>query len=988
MTKRISVVVPMYNVKQYVQPCVDSILAQAFQDFEIILVDDASTDGGADLCRKLYDNNKKIRLVRHDENLGLGAVLNTGMQHASGKYVCFVAGDDFILQDTLETLYDTAERSRADAVQAAGWYEVNQSGDNPRLRQEDYIKEGLLKNDLLYKLEEHWKKGATSSQIKTLFCRREVLEKNQITFQNNVAAAELFRLALFCRAERYYILSAAAYVKRNRDKTPDALNQFAEGTRAIIEGTAYIEKFLDDVPRFDEYDAWREHFLATFINKMLRRHTVPVYKNFVSDVAWNEKVDATLEPFFPKATSFVKYFFSGFHLLSQRVKALSERELPAPSEPSKSETLSTEIFDYLQLSDRKIVFVNFMGRGFGCNPKYIALEIIRQNLPYDLVWLVNDLNEPMPAQIRKVVYGSVDSIYELATAKVIVSNVKNLLPYPDKKQGQFFIMTWHGGPDGFKLIEKEAEHQLNPAYVRESKINSSITDLMMASNQYGYEIMRNSFWYDGEILTCGLPRNDILFHRDENLIAQVRQSLNVPPENKIVMYAPTFRNDVAVTAEVCRLDAKKLLAALKKRFGGDWTLLIRHHPNVANAFAGSSFGDNVINSTAYPDVQELILVADVLISDYSSVVVDGMLAGKTVFIYAKDFDTYPKERGFAPHFFELPYKVNKSEAELFKCIKNYNAAAMEPKIKRFLDMVKPFDDGHASEAVVARIKAVIGHSAQVLPARSAVPSDLDAFEYVRAKYSAFRDALPVYKSEGSATPKIFWWCWLQGEENAPQLCKVCLKSLRRHYSDYEINVITLDNAEDYVSFPEHIVQKFNDGKITPTHLSDLLRLELLINYGGVWADSCVLCTGREKDYLQEPLFIFQSKWRESAHLGSSWFIVSEKGNPILKTARDLLYKYWQDHDALGEGGFYFVFHCMFRLAAEKYPDLWAKVPLYSNIPPHVLQMEFFNQYNPDRFEQIKHMSHFHKLTWKYYPEQLSPERTAGSNYAYIMNFLS
>ena len=173
------------------------------------------------------------------------------------------------------------------------------------------------------------------------------------------------------------------------------------------------------------------------------------------------------------------------------------------------------------------------------------------------------------------------------------------------------------------------------------------------------------------------------------------------------MYAPTFRNDVAVTAEVCRLDTKKLLAALMKRFGGEWTLLIRHHPNVANAFVGTSFGDNVINATAYPDVQELILVADVLISDYSSLVCDGMFAGKTVFIYAKDFDTYPNERGFRQIFFDLPYKVNKSEAELFSDIETFDAAAVAPKIKHFIDEVKPFDDGHASEAVVARINSVI-----------------------------------------------------------------------------------------------------------------------------------------------------------------------------------------------------------------------------------------------------------------------------------------
>ena len=261
------------------------------------------------------------------------------------------------------------------------------------------------------------------------------------------------------------------------------------------------------------------------------------------------------------------------------------------------------------------------------------------------------------------------------------------------------------------------------------------------------------------------------------------------------------------------------------------------------------------------------------------------------------------------------------------------------------------------------------------------------FIYVANQYADFLTKLPTYKSDGD-TPKIFWWCWLQGEENAPPLCKLCLKSLYRNYSDYKINIVTLKNISDFVSFPPHIMRNFNSGKITPTHFSDLLRLELLINYGGIWLDSTVFCTGREKNYLQEPLFVFQSTWRNDPRIVSSWFIVSCKGNSILKTTRDLLYKYWADNDERGERGFYFLFHYMFHLAALKYPKELDKIPLFSNIPPHVLQIDFFKKYNPDRFEQIKNMSHFHKLSYKYSPEQLVPEKIAGTNYEHLMKFYS
>ena len=103
-----------------------------------------------------------------------------------------------------------------------------------------------------------------------------------------------------------------------------------------------------------------------------------------------------------------------------------------------------------------------------------------------------------------------------------------------------------------------------------------------------------------------------------------------------------------------------------------------------------------------------------------------------------------------------------------------------------------------------------------------------------------------------------WWCWFQGEENAPDLCKKCLESLRKYLKDREIIVITEKNMYDYIDFPDFIKEKYNKGIITRTHLSDLLRIQLLIKYGGTWIDSTVLFTGFNdltKSYFDVPLFL-------------------------------------------------------------------------------------------------------------------------------------
>lgn len=262
-----------------------------------------------------------------------------------------------------------------------------------------------------------------------------------------------------------------------------------------------------------------------------------------------------------------------------------------------------------------------------------------------------------------------------------------------------------------------------------------------------------------------------------------------------------------------------------------------------------------------------------------------------------------------------------------------------------------------------------------------------AFLYMREKYSKFLMELPTYKGTGKV-PKIFWWFWLQGEENAPLVCKAALKSLKKYYSDYQINVITLKNIDEYAKFPAHIVKKFYEQKISPTHFSDLLRSELLTNYGGIWIDSTVYCTGREKVLLNCPLFVFNSLMRgQAAHLASSYFIVSEKDSPIMNTTRQLLYKFWLDHDELGPNGFYFTFHTMFRLAVERYVNDWNKMPIMSNIPPNLLWYDMLKPFDEVRFKQLKTLSNFHKLTYKHPPELFAPENIRGTFAEHIFSIL-
>ena len=255
------------------------------------------------------------------------------------------------------------------------------------------------------------------------------------------------------------------------------------------------------------------------------------------------------------------------------------------------------------------------------------------------------------------------------------------------------------------------------------------------------------------------------------------------------------------------------------------------------------------------------------------------------------------------------------------------------------------------------------------------------YAYLQAE---FRDELIVDQKveKLTDTPKIIWWCWLQGIEDAPDLCRACLASLRRCFPDYEIRIVSLENINNYVNIPEFIIAKFQEKKMGAAHFSDILRTCLLVEYGGIWIDSTVYVSQRpDEDLLRSPLFFYSTYMRQDLSMaGSNWLIVAAKKHPVLCLQRKLLLSYWHKYDW---DIHYYIFHFFFHMALERYRELWEKVPIYSNIPPHIMQRELFDSYNEERFRQISNMSAFHKLT--HHKEAYPDGDLSETNYGHIIN---
>lgn len=364
------------------------------------------------------------------------------------------------------------------------------------------------------------------------------------------------------------------------------------------------------------------------------------------------------------------------------------------------------LFRIFPIKQNKIVFCNFNGNGFGESPKYIAQELINQGMKYDLVWIVRKelMNYcQLPLDIRPAIKGSIKSFFELATAKIWIYSSRQP-NYIKKRKNQYYIQTWHGAP-ALKKIEKDAEASLDPIYIYNAKKDSQKIDLFLSNSKYFTNLVKRSFWYNGDILECGFPKNDALLTADRHLRSKVNKKFDIKSNARIVLYAPTFRSNKNM--ENYNIDIDKCLVSLSLRFGGDWIFMVRLHPNEQDHPFQILNNKKIINASLYDDTQELLSVADVVITDYSSLMFDFALTKRPVFLYTPDINEYMKERNFYFDLHDLPFPIAKCNDSLFNNIQKFEEQEYLLKIDSFLKNIGCLENGNASEIVVDRIIKII-----------------------------------------------------------------------------------------------------------------------------------------------------------------------------------------------------------------------------------------------------------------------------------------
>lgn len=396
------------------------------------------------------------------------------------------------------------------------------------------------------------------------------------------------------------------------------------------------------------------------------------------------------------------------------------------------------LFRLFPIKKRKVVFTTIEGTtGFTCNPKYIALELMRRNegLPprsrWELVWLVNDAGKVFPYGIRKVRNTLLNRAFHLATARFWVDNSRKQLECR-KRRGQTYIQTWHAKL-GFKPTCLDRGASFSKIAYLVSKHDSDMVDWWLSNSDWYDRTLKTGSLYEGKTLRTGSPRCDGLVKvrgdaasKDEarRHIRDLYGTSGGTADVRFLMYAPTYREG---NSEVTRTlstggqfpDLLRLRKNMEERFGGSWYILLRLHPQlvarriraagIAGNAAGDDFPEGVIDASGFDDMYELLAGCDAFLTDYSSAAFDAAVAGMPVFLYCDDYKKYEGERGkLLWDLRKLPFPLAENDGELEKNIEQFDRDEYGKRLEALFNDTGMTEDGNGAATVADFLERLAG----------------------------------------------------------------------------------------------------------------------------------------------------------------------------------------------------------------------------------------------------------------------------------------
>ncbi len=370
----------------------------------------------------------------------------------------------------------------------------------------------------------------------------------------------------------------------------------------------------------------------------------------------------------------------------------------------------------LPVNKRRIVFDSSLGKSYSGNPRSIFEYMVENGYQekWECTWFYENTPYPIPGDGYQFRYGRFRYLYYMATAKVWVFDCRQ----PEwliKRKNCFYIQTWHGTPLkklGLDMEDVFMMHQNDiSSYQKEFVRNVQTWDYLISQNPFSTVAFRRAFAFEKTMLEIGYPRNDIMFHKNnEEDIMLLKRRLGLPLDKKVLLYAPTFRDDEFSEDASYKFSPKLSFDKLQEELGDEYILIVKYHYLIMDYIDWFPYKGFIYHFDQSHDIAELFLVADMLITDYSSVMFDYSILKRPMLFYAYDLDKYKNDlRGFYFDYEgEMPGPISANTSQLIEDIHKYDASLYEERYEKFREKYNRWDDGKASEKVVEVIEELVG----------------------------------------------------------------------------------------------------------------------------------------------------------------------------------------------------------------------------------------------------------------------------------------
>ncbi|MDY5233715.1 MAG: bifunctional glycosyltransferase family 2 protein/CDP-glycerol:glycerophosphate glycerophosphotransferase [Faecalicoccus sp.] len=739
---KISIIIPFQKYLHYLKECLQSLKESSYQDFEVLIVCDHVDEHVQKEIPGLSDLS--LRILSLEDETGVAACRNKGLQQATGEYVYFLDSDDYILEDTLfhmtehlngqDMVYGTIRNTwnnKANFLDKLSKKEIDVDDEAEKMQaQEEKIQNHLERfkeqnSDRMLAIYHTMVKRSGFQTITVLsnLYRRQFLIDHQISFEPSFRyfSDQIFLVQVLEKAPSFLSAEDGWYIKRKHNDpiNEPSLNQEESDTRfeerclavecarKLIDAQGPVRYYLDKKLiryvtktmikriRRSQDEKWRKEYFIRIQSTLL--DTAP---RVLDDLSAKQKriillmmkndlkgVQKAIRWSFGKAK--LKSIFANKNKNTLYKLAYYHRYLKMP------------------IKENVVLFETFMAKNYSDSPKYIY-EALNKMYPgkYECVWAINGKHD-IPYGAKTIKRFSFQYAYYCAISKYLVFNVRQPLWFR-KREGQVFLETWHGTPLKRLVFDQEEVTSASPKYKEQFYKQRKEWDYLVSANPFSSKTFRSCFMYEGKMLEYGYPRNDILYASDkEERAKRLKEKLGIPLDKKTILYAPTWRDDEHYGKGEYKftlaLDLKKMKTMLEK----DYVLLLRTHHYIADKIDTTGLEGFAYNFSTYDDISEIYLITDICITDYSSVFFDFANLKRPILFYTYDIEKYKNQlRGFYIDMnTEVPGPLLYTSEEVIDAILHIDTIQnrYQKRYDDFYDRFCCFDDGHASENIVKEV---------------------------------------------------------------------------------------------------------------------------------------------------------------------------------------------------------------------------------------------------------------------------------------------